>query len=67
MTRPLTRSLGLVLALALSAVACTALPGGSTAPGVATPAPSVAGGGTACPTAQPISEVVNIVSPGLPA
>lgn len=49
--RPI-RSLAL-LAAVLAIAACTAAPG-ATAPPAATPAPSVgAGGGTACPTAQP--------------
>jgi cyclophilin family peptidyl-prolyl cis-trans isomerase len=54
MTRRLTRSLGLALALGLGGAACTALPGVPTAAPVATPAPSVAGGGGSdCPTSQP--------------
>ncbi len=47
------RSLAL-LAVVIASAACSAQPGASAPPSVATPAPSVgAGGGTDCPTAQP--------------
>jgi cyclophilin family peptidyl-prolyl cis-trans isomerase len=53
MTRRSVRSLGLALAVVIATAACTAVPGAPTAASLPTPAPSVASGGTDCPTAQP--------------